>query len=122
MNTKEEIKFIPFRLWLPKSGIEFYCQTEWGIRKAISEDKLFFGYRFTDCTHPLQNCYLSSFSIEGWRYVDMNNHLLYDPILNTPQMQWDADQLLKQVLAERQPLTLIKKIGKFITDLVTLKL
>lgn len=44
-------------------------RTKWGLRKAILlYERWYYGYKLTDCTHPLQNCHLSQSHIIEWRY------------------------------------------------------
>lgn len=72
---KTGAEFLDWNKVTPYAGLQFYVKTSWGeIRRAIlPNDNCTLGYRFTDCTHPLQNTNLPSHDIKGWRYVDKQN-------------------------------------------------
>lgn len=59
---------------LPSDYSEIEVKTPWGDRRAKRNYDGY--YRFTDCTHPMQNCFLHPDNISAWRpYVNFKKLL-----------------------------------------------
>lgn len=101
--------FLEYNKFVPHSGIEFLVKTPSGIRKAVLTRG---GYRYIDCTHPLQNCCLSSIDILEWRYVDEKymNELYFTP--NHYARQKDGEQILSTI---KKP-SVFKRIISFLKE------
>src|ERR1700748_3696160 len=71
------MEWISLKKYVPNKGVPIKVKTSWGeIREAVSCEYFGNAYRLTDCTHPLQNCYLHPTNIVGWRFknvVDVHN-------------------------------------------------
>lgn len=62
---------------MPKKHAPLEVLTSHGIRQVAFDQNSIAGYRFTDCTHPLQNANCNMYAVEGWRYKEAE--------LNTPE-------------------------------------
>lgn len=96
---EKELVFLDINKFVPYADIEFYVKTSWGeIRKAINySNPAIVGYRFIDCTNPLQNRNLSPYDILGWRYVDENymNELAF--YTNHYARQKEGEEILSNI-------------------------
>lgn len=65
---------------------------------------------YTDCTHPMQNMYCSTYDIIEWRYEDCEymNKLLF--VRNTYQMQKEADEIIASIKETVTPISILHKI------------
>jgi hypothetical protein len=61
--------FFDINCFKPYVNKTLIVETPYGRRMAILP-LAGFGYRFIDCTHPLQNTNLPPYEILGWKYKD----------------------------------------------------
>lgn len=100
--------FIDYKKYIPSVIKPIEVMTRWGLRKAIF-DRVRGFYRFTDCTHPAQNCYCNTEEIKGWRYESVadNEALLIQP--NHYAREKEGEEILNTVrLPKPTPLWLQK--------------
>lgn len=93
--------FIDYKKYIPLVDKPIEVMTKFGLRKAIF-DRIRGFYRFTDCTHPMQNCYCNTEEIQGWRYESAadNEALLIQP--NHYAREKEGEEILKSVCFPKQ--------------------
>lgn len=72
--------YLDYQKYVPTVNRPLELVTRWGLRKAL-RDRVTGFYRFTDCTHPFQNCNCNMDDVQGWRYENPedNEALLFQP-------------------------------------------
>lgn len=88
--------FIDYKKYIPTAIKPMEVMTQWGLREVIFDGMRQF-YRFTDCTHPMQNAYCNTEYIKGWRYKNDcdNEALLIQP--NHYERQKEGDEILNGI-------------------------
>ena len=89
---------IRYNKYIPEMNLPIVIKTTNGyIREAIDDGFFLGGYRLTDCTHPMQNCFLSSSDIEEWEYKDKRYMEECRFIENTYARRKEADKIIDGV-------------------------
>lgn len=106
----------------PALNKEVRVTTRFGDRRAIRDLGFPFGLRLLDCTHYMQNMYLSYFDVYEWEYVnekDKQESLLTFSIdyRKIDKKGYDGRRIKAALLDEYEPFRLppsrIFKLGKF---------
>ena len=91
---------INFLEFMPSAINEpFLAKTKYGLRTVVIDPLMGF-YRYTDCTHPFQNCNCNPYDIEEWEYVDkskMEQLLFQKSWIGQKIRQEQADLILSQI-------------------------
>ncbi len=107
--------YLDINKYLPEYDLDLIVKTRWGIRKAIRLST--YGiYKFTDCTHPMQNCHLSPYDILGWTYLDRQNMVDLKFTVNKFQHKVNGDEILNSITNKGN---VFNKLSAFIKNIIT---
>jgi hypothetical protein len=97
-KNKSMSEFIELKKFIPHYDKELYVVTPWGVRTAIF-NRGAFGFRLTDCTHPMQNAYLADHFVCAWTYKnEIDRASILDLVYpNHYERQKEGSQILASV-------------------------
>lgn len=88
---------IEYDKYIPHAGIPFVVETSWGEERNAVLDEIMCFYRLTDCTHPMQNCYLHPNEITRWRYIDEQQMLDCNFSENTYRRNKESEKIIESI-------------------------
>ena len=109
-GIKEISGFVNIRDWLPYPYKPVLLKTKYGLRVGFCG--IFgSGFTLTDCTHSLQNAFMSIYDISSWKYINEEDseNLLFTK--NTWMRKSEADEILRHIPKQK---TLLNKIYQWL--------
>lgn len=89
--------FFDYKRHIPLCGGHIEVLTTYGIREAIFNPNSG-GYRFTDCTNPMENMHCNMHSIRGWRYKDNRQNELFYVQPNHYELEKEGNKIINSIL------------------------